>query len=87
MQAPVLSALANPVRLKLITCLSRGSKNVTQLIENCGLGQSAVSQHLEKLRRAGLVSTKRDGKEIFYELKDRRTAKISYLLQKYLHEG
>lgn len=87
MKTLVLSALANKVRLKLITCLSKGPKNVSQLIGNCGLAQSAVSQHLEKLRAAGLVKTKRKGKEIYYELTSKKTAKISYLLQKYLYES
>ncbi|MBP9719199.1 MAG: winged helix-turn-helix transcriptional regulator [Candidatus Levybacteria bacterium] len=68
MQSKVLSAFSNIVRLKLILCLSNGDKNVTQLIKNCGLSQSAVSQHLEKLRNAGLVTTKKEGKEIYYML-------------------
>ncbi|MCL4398090.1 metalloregulator ArsR/SmtB family transcription factor [Patescibacteria group bacterium] len=87
MKSSVLSALTNPVRLKLISCLSKGSKNVTELIGNCGLSQSAVSQHLEKLRGAGLVKTRRDGKEIYYQLTSKKTAKVSYLLQKYLTEA
>ncbi len=86
MKSQVLSALANPVRLKLIICLSRGSKNVTELIGSCGLSQSAVSQHLEKLRTAGLVTTNRGGKEIYYALKDKETAKVGLVLQNFLKE-
>lgn len=77
MKSNFLSTLASPVRLKLLTCLGHGDKNVTELINNCGLSQSAVSQHLEKLRQANLVSTKRIGKEIFYKLNSIKTLNIA----------
>ncbi len=87
MKGLALKAFANPVRIKLLTCLAKGPKNVTELIGNCGLSQSAVSQHLEKLRLAGLVSSRKEGKEVFYQLKSKKTAKISYLLQNFLKES
>jgi len=86
MQSRVLSGLSNQVRLQLITCLSKGEKNVTQLIENCGLSQSAVSQHLEKLRNAGLVSTKKNGKEVYYKLTYPKAASLSKDLLKFIKE-
>lgn len=42
-------------RLKLLTCLRGKPKNVSDLIKNCGLSQSSVSQHLAKLRALNLV--------------------------------
>ncbi|MCL5019208.1 MAG: metalloregulator ArsR/SmtB family transcription factor [Patescibacteria group bacterium] len=86
MKSTVLSSFSNLVRLQLITCLSIGEKNVTQLIGNCGLSQSAVSQHLEKLRRAGLVTTRREGKEIYYKLTYPKAARVSSELQTFLKE-
>lgn len=77
MNSLVLSSLSNEIRLKLIVCLSKGEKNVSELIANCSLSQSAVSQHLEKLRRAHLVVTRRIGKEVYYSLTNRRVAKVS----------
>ena len=74
MKYNIYSVFANQARLKLITCLGNGEKNVTELIGNCGLSQSAVSQHLEKLRMAKFVSTRRDGKEIFYKLNFKKSA-------------
>ena len=76
----VYSAVGNEVRAKLLLCLSRSSKNVTQMIHMCGLSQSAVSQHLRKLKAAGLVSTKKDGKEILYSIKYKRTTEVVRLL-------
>jgi DNA-binding transcriptional ArsR family regulator len=77
----IYSALGNEVRVKLLLCLSRKAKNVTEMIQTCGLAQSAVSQHLSKLKSAGLVQTKKDGKEILYSLKYKQAAEISRLLQ------
>ena len=86
METNVLSVFSNKVRLQLLICLSKGNKNVTQLIGNCGLSQSAVSQHLEKLRSAGIVNTKRDGKEIIYSLTYPKAAKISTDLMNFTKE-
>lgn len=86
MKSNILSSFSNPVRLKILTCLSSGEKNVTQLIGNCGLSQSAVSQHLEKLRSVGLVTTKREGKEIYYQLVYPQAAELSQELQTFIKE-
>lgn len=77
MRSKVASIFANPARLKLIICLGNGDKNVTELIKNCDLSQSAVSQHLEKLRDSEFVSTRRVGKEIFYKLRFKRSIQIA----------
>lgn len=76
----VYSAMGNRIRAKLILCLSDRQKNVTQLIQHCGLSQSAVSQHLAKLKHAGLVETRREGPSVVYSLKFRKAAQISKLL-------
>jgi ArsR family transcriptional regulator, virulence genes transcriptional regulator len=77
----IYSAFGNQVRTKLILCLSDKPKNVTDMIKICGLSQSAVSQHLAKLKSAKLVETKKEGKEILYSLKYKRAAEVSKLLQ------
>lgn len=74
------SAFGNQVRAKLILCLSSRPKNVTEMIQTCGLSQSAVSQHLSKLKKSGVVTTKKVGKEVFYSLKYKKAAEISRLL-------
>jgi DNA-binding transcriptional ArsR family regulator len=86
MQATITSSFANITRLKLLVCLGNGDKNVTELIGSCGLSQSAVSQHLERLRRAKLVSTKRNGKEIIYKLTSKKSAQIADDLLKFTKE-
>jgi len=86
MQSSVLSSLSNQTRLQLIVCLSEGEKNVTQLIAKCGLSQSAVSQHLEKLRLSELVTTRREGKEIYYSLTNSKTATLSKQILSFIGE-
>lgn len=77
MASIVIASLSNEIRLKTLVCLASGEKNVTELISNCHLSQSAVSQHLEKLRKAGLVTTRKEGKEIYYSLKYLKSAKVA----------
>lgn len=72
------------VRLKIFACLSKGPKTVNQLIKNCQLSQSAVSQHLKKLKILNLVSKEKKGREVLYFLKDKFLGKISQKLLVYL---
>jgi ArsR family transcriptional regulator len=54
-------ALSVPVRLKLLSALMQGEKNVTQLVEAAGTGQANVSKHLSILKQAGMIATRREG--------------------------
>lgn len=86
MENKIINAFSNSVRLKLLCCLSNDSKNVHELIANCGLAQSAVSQHLSKLKNAGLVYSRRKGKFIYYFLKDEKTGKLANALTDFVKE-
>jgi DNA-binding transcriptional ArsR family regulator len=66
--AELLRALANEHRLLLLCQLAGGERGVGELVAAVGLSQSAVSQHLARLRQDGLVTTRRDGQAIFYAL-------------------
>jgi DNA-binding transcriptional ArsR family regulator len=68
---------ANPVRTKIIRCLGRREKNVSQIIDVCSLSQSAVSQHLKVLKDAGLVNAVKKGKEIYYSLSYKKSLGIA----------
>lgn len=54
-------ALSEPVRLRLLSALMQGEKNVTQLVEAAGTGQANVSKHLSILKQAGMIATRREG--------------------------
>lgn len=81
MTSDVYTALGNKVRAKLLTCLARKSRSVGELIQTCGLSQSAVSQHLAKLKASRLVIARRNGREIYYSLRYPNAAAISRQLQ------
>lgn len=66
--AALLRALANDRRLMILCELSTVEKTVGALETAVGLRQSALSQHLAKLRREGLVSTRREAQHIYYQL-------------------
>ena len=63
-----LKALAHESRLLILCILAEGEKSVGELEELLNLRQPTVSQQLARLRADGLVSTRRDGKAIYYKL-------------------
>jgi DNA-binding transcriptional ArsR family regulator len=70
-------AFSNIARIKILSCLSGKKKNVTDLINNCGLSQSAVSQHLKKLKDLGMIDCSVNGKERVYRLKNGEAGNIA----------
>jgi DNA-binding transcriptional ArsR family regulator len=66
--ADFLKALAHESRLVILCILAEGEKSVSELEHELNLRQPTVSQQLARLRADGLVSTRRDGKVIYYSL-------------------
>lgn len=66
--ARVGKALANGKRLELLDLLAQGERSVETLAAAAGLGLSTASAHLQALRQAGLVTTRRDGNRIHYSV-------------------
>tara|TARA_R110000787_G_scaffold70408_1_gene156528 strand:+ start:916 stop:1233 length:318 start_codon:yes stop_codon:yes gene_type:complete len=64
--ADVLKAMASDTRLKILCALNETELSVTQLAELTRQSSSAVSQHLSRLRAAGLVASRRDAQTIYY---------------------
>ncbi|MDH5433067.1 MAG: metalloregulator ArsR/SmtB family transcription factor [Gammaproteobacteria bacterium] len=65
-----LKALANANRLMIMCSLAESELSVGELNQKIDLSQSALSQHLAKLREDGLVTTRRDSQTIYYRLRD-----------------
>jgi DNA-binding transcriptional ArsR family regulator len=68
--AELLALLGDRTRLTLLHALTSGEADVTTLTEACGAARPAVSQHLARLRTAGLVATRKDGRRVIYSLPD-----------------
>lgn len=74
--AALLRLLANERRLMILCQLAGGEMSVGQISQRINLGQSALSQHLAKLRREGVVATRRDRQTIHYRLHDPDAARV-----------
>jgi ArsR family transcriptional regulator len=68
--AAVAKAAAHPHRLELLEQLAQGERSVEVLADRTRVAVANASQHLQHLRRAGLVAARRDGKFVFYRLAD-----------------
>ncbi|GLP63987.1 hypothetical protein TUSST3_06070 [Streptomyces sp. TUS-ST3] len=68
--AEILALLGDRTRLTLLHALTRGESDVTTLTEVCAAARPAVSQHLARLRLAGLVNTRKEGRRVIYALRD-----------------
>lgn len=66
----LLTALASEHRLRILCLLEPGERAVSDLAQHLDLSQSSLSQHLARLRRAGVVATRREGVTIFYRVAD-----------------
>ena len=77
----LLKAVANDSRL-LVLChlVVEGELSVSQLQERVGLGQSALSQHLAKLRDESLVATRKEAQTVFYHVCDPKAARLLNVL-------
>lgn len=64
----LLGSMANAKRLMVMCQLLEGELPVGELAQRIGLSQSALSQHLAKLRQRGLVATRRESQTVFYRL-------------------
>lgn len=80
--ARLLTLLGNENRLLLLCHLAQaGEMGVGALADTVGLSQSALSQHLAKLREDGLVATRREAQAVRYRLADPRVAAVMALLR------
>lgn len=81
--AALMKALSNEHRL-LILChlIANPDMPVGTLVERIGLSQSALSQHLARLREEGLVGFRREAQTLFYRVSDDRAADVLQLLHK-----
>jgi len=99
--AAVAKTLGHAHRLELLEQVAQGERNVEILAQRTGLSVANASQHLQHLRRAGLVTARRDGKFVYYRLADdavldlvaalhriaeRNVAEVGRVLESYFHD-
>lgn len=79
--ANLLKAMSNECRL-LVLChlVESGELSVGQIVDRVGISQSALSQHLAKLREEGLVATRKEAQTVFYRVCDPKAGQVLTLL-------
>lgn len=98
--AAVAKTLGHAHRLELLEQVAQGERNVEVLAQRTGLSIANTSQHLQQMRRAGLVTARRDGKFVYYRLADeavldllsalgriaeRNVAEVERVMRSYFH--
>lgn len=74
--AELFALLATPIRLRIISALCQGEKNVSQLLAEIDTTQPNMSQHLSTLYRAGVLGKRRDSTQIYYRIENEQAAGI-----------
>ncbi len=80
-KADLLKLIAHPIRLCILKGLVENGENNVSFMQSClDVPQSTVSQHLAKLRTAGIIEDNRRGNEVYYKIKDDEVVNIIKLL-------
>ena len=79
--AETAGVLASPSRIELVDLLAQGERSVEDLSEASHLSVANASQHLQQLRRVGVVSRRRSGRQILYDLADERVLDLMAILR------
>ncbi len=74
--AEVFRVMSAPMRLKIISCLCNGEKNVSELLEAIATTQPNMSQHLNTLYQAGVLGKRREGVQIYYRIVNDRVVTL-----------
>ncbi len=74
--AELFGLLSTPVRLKIISAVCHGERNVSDLLSMIDTTQPNMSQHLATLYRAGVLGRRREGTQIYYKLQSERVATL-----------
>lgn len=83
-QARICKAFAHPGRLQILDLLGHGERGVSELQEALGISKTSMSQHLSILKSAGVLSTRREGKQIYCSLAMPEVKQACQLIRKVL---
>jgi len=86
LQASICQTLAHPKRLEAIERLRQGEISVTDLAEALDISQPNLSQHLTLMRQKGIVTTRREGLNVYYRLASPKIVKACDLMREVLVE-
>lgn len=80
-------ALAYPTRVKIIDFLKKGQRSVGEISWQLKIKQANISQHLTILRKAGIVTERREGRIVYYHIKNSRVFEVLQLIDHIMQRG
>ena len=86
LHAEMCKVFSNPTRLEILNLLRNKEMSVTELIEKTKLTQANISQHLSIMKSKGIVTSERDGKNIYYKLSNHKIIKAFDIIREVLVE-
>jgi ArsR family transcriptional regulator len=78
---PLLRALADPIRLRVVETLATGERCVCELTDELGLAQSKLSFHLRVMREAGIITARQQGRWMYYRLQPSALLELRHWLK------
>ncbi len=86
MQAEICKTLTNPKRIEILNTLRNEEKTVTELVTALGASKANVSQHLAVMRHKGILTTRREGVNIYYRVSNPKVIDACTLMKEVLFE-
>ena len=86
MQAEICKTLTNPKRIEILNTLRSEEKTVTELVAVLGASKANVSQHLAVMRHKGILTTRREGVNIYYRVSNPKVIEACALMKEVLFE-
>jgi len=86
MQAEICKTLTNPKRIEILNVLRNEERTVTDLVNAVGASKANVSQHLAVMRHKGILTTRREGVNIFYRVANPKVIEACSLMKEVLFE-
>nr|WP_275432183.1 metalloregulator ArsR/SmtB family transcription factor [Staphylococcus sp. ACRSN] len=75
-RADFIHVLSNPIRIKILELLKEEALTVNQIVMATNISQSSISQHLSSLRGCGLVTSRQEGKHVYYKITNERITSL-----------
>ncbi len=81
--AEILKTVAHPARLAIINFLEGGEQSVTQICKGLGASQPYVSQHLGIMKAKGILSSRRNGAQVLYQVANKNVIEVIHCVRKH----
>lgn len=86
LHANICSVFSNPKRLEIIDILREGEKSVSEIMKRTKISKTNLSQHLSLMRDRGIVTSRREGQNIYYAISNKKIIKAYDLMLEVLRE-